>query len=43
MAVFWDVALCNLVDIDHWALDDGGSKVFSNTGQYLPDYPAQLD
>jgi hypothetical protein len=46
MAVFWDSAPRSLVEIDgnfrrayclhHYRPDDGGSKLLSNTGQFLP-------
>jgi hypothetical protein len=51
MAVFWDIALCTLVDIDqcfrgaycvhHQVLDDGGSKYLCNVSQHVSDYMAQ--
>jgi hypothetical protein len=41
MDVLWDVALCNLVDMDGDHPDDGDSKHLWNTSQYLPDYTVQ--
>jgi hypothetical protein len=45
MAVFWDVALCSLVEVyRHFTTyrpDDGGSKHLWNVGKLLPDYTAQ--
>jgi hypothetical protein len=50
MTVFWDVALCSLVETNrrfrdthclHYQGDDGGSKHLLNVGQFLRDYMAQ--
>jgi hypothetical protein len=47
MAIFWDLAPCSLVDIDHQGdeddshPDDGCSKILLNVSQYLPDYMMQ--
>jgi hypothetical protein len=45
MSVFWDVVLCDMVDINRRFRgahsDDGGSKLFRNVGQYLSDYTMQ--
>jgi hypothetical protein len=42
MAVFWDVSLGTLVEIDRRFRDDNGdSKHLWNVGQFSPEYTAQ--
>jgi hypothetical protein len=34
--VLWDIALCSMVEMDHWP-NDGGNKYLWNVGQILLD------